>query len=93
MKRSLPILVCMTVLLALTEGCRSIQGGSPTFDVVGSYFPAWMACIITGILLTVVTRELLIGFKLNTHLHPSAVVYLCMTILFTMAVWLAFFKG
>jgi hypothetical protein len=83
----------MAALLALVEGCRSMQGRSPTFDVVGSYFPGWMACIIGGILLTLVARQLLIGFKLNTHLYPAPVVYVCMMILFTMAVWLAFFKG
>jgi hypothetical protein len=93
MKRSYPILVCMAVLLALVEGCRPMQGRSPTFDVVGSYFPAWMACIISGILLTLITRQVLIGFKLNAHLHPAAVVYVCMTILFTMATWLVFFNG
>ena len=70
-----------------------MQERSPTLDVVGSYFPAWMACIISGILLTLVTRQFLIGFKLNAHLHPVAVVYVCMMILFTMAVWLAFFKS
>jgi len=41
----------------------------------------------------VVTRQLLIGFKLNAHLYPGPVVYVCMMILFTMAVWLALFKG
>ena len=93
MKRSYSIFVCMAVLLVLVEGCRSMQERPPTFDVVGSYFPAWMACIISGILLTLITRQLLIGFKLNTHLYAAPVVYVCMTILFTMAVWLAFFKG
>ena len=93
MKRSYPILVCMAVLLALVEGCDSMQDRSPTFDVVGSYFPAWMACIISGILLTLVTRQLLIGFRLNAHLYPAPVVYVCMMILFTMAVWLVLFKG
>jgi hypothetical protein len=83
----------MAALLALVEGCRSMQDRSPTFDVVGSYFPAWMACIISGILLTLINRQVLIGFKLDAHLHPKAVVYVCMMILFTMAVWLAFFKG
>lgn len=70
-----------------------MQERSPTFDVLGSYFPAWMACIISGILLTLITRQLLIGFKLNTHLYPAPVVYVCMMILFTMAVWLVLFKS
>jgi YtcA family len=93
MKRLHPILVCMAILLALEEGCRPMQERSPTFNVIGSYFPAWMACIISGILLTLVTRQLLIGFKINAYLFPAAVVYASMVILFTMAVWLAFFRG
>jgi hypothetical protein len=93
MKRSYPIVFYMAVLLVLVEGCRSMQDRSPSLDVVGSYFPAWMACIIGGILLTLITRQLLIGFKLNAHLFPAPVVYVCMIILFAMALWLAFFKG
>ena len=66
---------------------------SPTVDVLGSYFPAWMACIITGLLLTLITRELLIGLKLNNHLYPAPLlVYLGMLLLFTFAVWLALFN-
>jgi len=65
---------------------------SPTLDVLGSYFPAWMVCIILGLVLTVVARQLLIGLKLNAHLRPVSLVYLCMMILWTMAVWLICFK-
>jgi hypothetical protein len=83
----------MAVLLALGEGCGSMQQRSPTLDVLGSYFPAWMACIVSGILLTLIAQQLLIGFKLNAHLHPAPVVYIFMIILFTMAVWLVLFKA
>ena len=69
-----------------------LHGHSPTVDVLGSYFPAWMACIITGLLLTLITRELLIGLKLNNHLYPAPLVYLGMLLLFTFAVWLALFN-
>ena len=70
-----------------------LHGHSPTVDVLGSYFPAWMACIITGLLLTLITRELLIGLKLNNHLYPAPLpVYLGMLMLFTFAVWLALFN-
>ena len=65
---------------------------SPTLDVLGSYFPAWMVCIILGLVLTVVARQLLIGLKLNAHLRPAGFVYVCMMILWTMAVWLICFK-
>ena len=73
-------------------GCGMLHGHSPTVDVLGSYFPAWMACIITGLLLTLITRELLIGLKINNHLYPAPLVYLGMLLLFTFAVWLALFN-
>jgi len=65
---------------------------SPTLDVLGSYFPAWMVCLILGLVLTSVARQTLIGLKLNAHLRPVGLVYLCMMILWTMAVWLVCFK-
>ena len=79
----------LTILPALLlAGCAH----SPTLDVLGSYFPAWMVCIVLGLVLTVVTRQLLIGLKLNSYLRPMGLVYLCMMILWTMAVWLICFK-
>ena len=51
-----------------------------------------MVCIILGLVLTVVTRQLLIGLKLNAHLRSVGLVYLCVMILWTMAVWLVCFK-
>lgn len=77
----------------LLAGCRSLRDRSPTIDVLGSYFPAWMACIVVGLALTLVARQLLVGFKLNVHLHPAALVYPCMMLLFTLVVWLAFFRN
>jgi len=65
---------------------------SPTLDVLGSYFPAWMVCLILGLVLTSVARQILIGLKLNAQLRPAGLVYLCMMILWTMAVWLICFK-
>jgi hypothetical protein len=49
-------------------------------------------CIILGLVLTFISRQLLIGLKLNVHLRPAGLVYVCMMILWTMAVWLACFK-
>jgi YtcA family len=66
---------------------------SPTLDVLGSYFPAWLLCIILGLALTLIARQLLVGFKLNTYLRPAALVYFCMILLFTFAAWLAFFRN
>jgi hypothetical protein len=43
--------------------------------------------------MTLVARQLLIGFKLRPHLPPAPVLYVCLLIVFTLAVWLAFFKN
>lgn len=73
--------------------CHAMRANAPTIDVLGSYFPAWMVCIILGLALTVVVRLVLIGLKLNSHLGAAAVVYFSMVILFTMAVWLVFYQN
>lgn len=82
------------LLLALcATGCAVSGYHSPAVDVLGSYFPAWMVCIISGLALTLIARALLISAKVDMHLHPAAVVYPCLTVIFTMATWLAFFRN
>jgi len=66
---------------------------SPTLDVLGSYFPAWMVCIVLGLVLTVIARQLLIAFKLNAHLRLAGLVYVCLTVLWTLFAWLVWFKN
>lgn len=66
---------------------------SPTLDVLGSYFPAWMACIVLGLTLTLITRQVLIGFKINAHLRVAPLVYVCLIISWTLVVWLICFKN
>ena len=79
-------------LIVFCAGCGLLHGHSPTVNVLGSYFPAWMACIVAGLVLTLISRELFIGLKLNNHLYPAPLVYLGMLLLFTFAVWLALFN-
>ena len=66
---------------------------SPTIDVLGSYFPAWMACIIIGLVITLIVRLLLIGFGIYSFLRLKSLVFPCMLIFFTLTVWLVFFKN
>ena len=78
----------------LLPGCgRPWSNHSPTVDVIGSYFPAWMVCIVAGLLITLIIRWLLIGLRLNAYLHPKGLVYLCLLVLFTLSTWLLFFQN
>jgi len=78
-----------TPAILLLGGCAH----SPTVDVVGSYFPAWMMCIILGLALTLIMRLVLIGFGIYAHLRLKPLVVPCLAIFFTLAVWLVFFKN
>ena len=52
-----------------------------------------MVCIVLGLVLTVIARQLLIAFKLNAHLRPAGLVYVCLTVLWTLVVWLVWFTN
>jgi hypothetical protein len=82
----------MLPIALMSAGCGS-DDHSPTVDILGSYFPAWIICIVLGLALTLITRQILIGLKLNTHLHPAPLVYISMLVLFTLTLWLAFFQN
>jgi hypothetical protein len=63
---------------------------APSFDILGSFFPAWLVCMAFAILLTIGARWLL----LRLHLVVAFPVwtYPSMTALFTFALWLALFR-
>jgi hypothetical protein len=65
-------------------------GRAPSFDVLGSFFPAWLACLALGLLLTVTARALLL--RLHVAIALPVLTYPSLTALFTFALWLAFFK-
>ena len=79
----------LLLLILLLGGCAH----SPTVDVLGSYFPAWMLCIIVGLVSTLIVRLLLIGFGIYSHLRLKPLVFSGMAISFTFIVWLGFFKN
>ena len=76
----------------MLAGCRE-DDHSPTVDVLGSYFPAWLVCIIIGIVLTLIARQLFIGFKLDNYLRPAPLFYLGLAVSFTLSLWLMFFRN
>lgn len=68
-------------------GCQQ----APSFNILGSFFPAWLLCVTLGILLAAGTRFLLLAVHLEQALSPPIVMYPCLTALFTFGLWLLFF--
>jgi hypothetical protein len=63
---------------------------APSFDILGSYFPAWLICLTLAILPTVLARWLLLRLQIEVVL--PILVYPSLTALFTFALWLVFFR-
>jgi YtcA family len=63
-------------------------GRAPSFDILGSYFPAWLVCFVVAILLTVLSRELL---RRYVEIVWPIVTYPSLTAFFAFALWLALF--
>ncbi len=66
---------------------------APSFNILGSFFPAWIVCGIIGILLASLVRWWFVRIKLEDQLlWPLVLVYPCLTALFTFTLWLVFFS-
>jgi hypothetical protein len=76
--------------LALAAFLLTSCGRAPSFDILGSFFPAWLACLAFGLLLTVAARWLLV--RLHVVIALPIVTYPSLTALFTFALWLVFFR-
>ena len=80
--------------LTLLPGCASGPGRrSPSIDILGSYFPAWIVCVFSGLAITLITRLLLVGLELDNYVGPKAIVYISIWLCFTMLTWLIFYSN
>jgi len=70
----------------LVSGCSR----APSFDIVGSFFPAWLICLVVGILFTTLARWLLLRQQIVV-VWPI-LVYPSLAALFTFLFWLIFFS-
>jgi hypothetical protein len=62
---------------------------APSFDIFGSYFPAWLICLTLGVVFTAVIRWLLLRFQIAV-VFPI-LVYPSLTALFAFGMWLVFY--
>jgi YtcA-like protein len=82
------------VLLVLAFLAVRLSGHhSPTVDVLGSYFPAWMVCIVSGLALTFVAHWIIQMGNLKPYIGPAPVIYSSLVIIFTFATWILFYQN
>jgi hypothetical protein len=65
---------------------------TPSLDVFGSYFPAWLICLMTGVILTICVS--LIGRVFNPVATRLLVplVPISLILIFSITTWLLFFS-
>ena len=85
--RQLTVVACCPVTL-LVAGCSR----APSFNILGSFFPAWILCGVIGILLAVAVRLFFVRIRLEEQLTPLILVYPCLAAFFTFTLWLLFFS-
>jgi len=71
--------------LLFLVGC----GRAPAFDILGSFFPSWMVCLVPAIILTVLSLALL---RRYVEIAWPVLVYPSLTALFAFALWLVLFR-
>jgi len=87
-------LACGFGLIVLFFGAsRVLRHHSLTVDVLGSYFPAWMVCILSGLTLTLIAHWIVQLRHLKPYLGPTPLIYSCLMIIFTFATWILFYQN
>jgi len=74
--------------LAGLTGCSF----SPSVNVMGSYFPAWILCCIVGVAVTAGAHMLFSRWNLLDQLWPTALLYPCLICFVSCTLWLVFFR-
>jgi hypothetical protein len=93
--RSRPVVMAglLLVIGILIFVVRPLSHRSPTVDILGSYFPAWMVCIVSGLTLTLIAYWIVQVCNLKPYLGPPPLIYSCLMIIFTFATWILFYQN
>jgi YtcA family len=67
------------------------QPHSPTLDLLGSYFPAWMLCAAAGVVAAVVVRQVLSVAGIGDYVVAPLLTYAGLALSATWLIWLLLF--
>jgi hypothetical protein len=87
------VILAVALFIACLVAGHLFSHHSPTVDILGSYFPAWMVCIVIGLTLTLIAHWIVQGCKLKPYIGPAPLIYSCLMIIFTFATWILFYQN
>jgi hypothetical protein len=77
-------------LLVFFAGLLTGCSRAPSVDVMGSFFPGWLVCVIVGIVFAAVARLVLLRLRIKIAL--PILVYPSLAAIFTFVLWLLFYS-
>jgi hypothetical protein len=83
--------VSLLWLSLLSTGSARIGSYVPSIDVYGSYFPAWLICLVVGVILTIFVTLIGRVFKLTGVRMFGPVVPISLIVIFSVTTWFLFF--
>ena len=83
----------LAVVVLCFVAVRMSSYQSPTVDILGSYFPAWMVCILSGLALTLIAHWIVQVGNLKSYIGPAPLIYSSLMIIFTFATWILFYQN
>lgn len=91
--RRVEIIGLLLLIGTLIFVVRPVSHRSSTIDILGSYFPAWMVCILSGLTLTLIAHWFVQLGNLKPYLGPLPLIYPCLMIIFSFATWILFYQN
>ena len=77
-----------TLALISCTGCSR----APSIELIGSFFPGWMFCIVGALGLTGLIRTVLVRRELERKVGPAVVFYPGAVVALSCLLWLVFFS-
>lgn len=87
------VAVALVLVVLFWVASRFSSHHSLTVDILGSYFPAWMVCIVVGLTLTLIAHWIVQVWNLKSDVGPAPLIYSCLMIIFTFATWILFYEN
>jgi hypothetical protein len=73
--------------LLVIAGCSH----SPTLNLLGSYFPAWMLCALLGVFAAIIIRQILRFYGIDEYVLVPLLTYACFAVSGALLSWLLWF--
>jgi hypothetical protein len=85
--RRRPLGLWQVAIALAVSGCSY----SPTLNLLGSYFPAWMLCAALGIVAAVIIRQILVVAGISDYVIAPLLTYAGLAVSATLLAWLLWF--